>query len=586
MGYLDKLNEIVGPDNVLTSQADCLGYARDMSVHHGVPEAVVFVESTDQIAAIMKLANQEKVPVVTRGGGTSVTGAVLAPKGGIMLNLVRMNKIKQINKADGYVVVEPGVICNQLNAAVGPTHFYPPDPGSAPIATIGGMVSTNASGVRAVKYGTARDYVMAMEVVLADGEVIRVGGKAVKTSAGYDLPRLFSTSEGTLGIITELTVKVLPAPEYSAYAKLSFPTIVEAGAAVEEILTRGLPISTCEVLDGVSIDVVKKAMGLEVPDDVTCLLFMEVDGNKAAVTEQIDKINAICNEKGSVGQEWNDDPAKRAEIWSARQGLVPALSRVKPGYRQMTLVEDFGVPMTKIPETIADIQAIGKKHGFQIATFGHIGDGNLHAVVLFDPRNRQEWDTAKKIAEDFIELTLKYEGTLTAEHGVGMAKSPYIGRELGGGAKVMAAIKKALDPNNVLNPGKMGFEGSIKDIYEERGFERIIGGVDPALSYGRYVDNEIMACIQCGFCTLGCPTYASQQIETMNARGRVNLAYYLLSGGGRSQPGHRRPAQPVHHVPQLQGDLSGPGQRFGHRSGGPGQDLPGRNQARVLPAGL
>ncbi len=530
MDYLTEFGPIVGQENILVGEIDCLGYSRDMSVHEGTPEAVVFATTTEQVSEIMKIADAKEIPVTVRGAGTSVTGAALAAKGGVLLNLCRMNTIKEINKADGYVVVEPGVICNALNTVLTPTHFFPPDPGSAPIATLGGMVATNASGVRAVKYGTTKDYVMAVEAVMADGRIIRAGTKARKSSAGYDLAHLFAATEGTLGILTEITFKILPSPEYLAFAKLSFPTIVEAGAAVEEIFSAGIPVSTCEVLDGVSIDVMKDKMGLDVPEGVTCLLFMEIDGNKQAVQEHIARVNKVCNDKGSVGQEWSDDPEKRATVWAARHGLVTTLSRVKPGYRQIPIVEDFGVPMTRIPETIAAIQAIGKKYGNDIATFGHIGDGNLHAVVLMDVRKGEEWVTTRKIAQDFIDMTLEYEGTLTAEHGVGLAKSPFIGQELGEGLKVMGSIKKALDPKNILNPGKMGFEDSIDDIYDRMAFAPLMEGTPEGRSLGPEVDNEILACIQCGFCTLGCPTYATSQIETQNARGRISLAYYLLSG--------------------------------------------------------
>jgi len=530
MDYLDRLGQIVGRENVLTGEVDCLGYSRDMSIHQGMPKAVVFARTTEEVSRVMALANEEVIPVTVRGGGTSVTGAVLPAQGGIILNLCRMNAIKEINKTDGYAVVEPGVICNALNAALAPSHFFPPDPGSAPIATLGGMVSTNASGVRAVKYGTTKDYVKAVEAVMADGRVVRVGTKSPKSSAGYDLAHLFAAAEGTLGVLTEITFRILPSPEYQAFAKLSFPTITQAGAAVEEILASGIPISTCEVLDGVSIEVMKDKMGLEVPPEVTCLLFMEIDGNKSAVREHIDRVNRICHKKGSVGQEWSDDPEKRATVWAARHGLVTTLSRVKPGYRQIPIVEDFGVPMSRIPETIADIQAIGRKYGSNIATFGHIGDGNLHAVVLMDVREGTEWETTRKIAQEFIDMTLKYEGTLTAEHGVGMAKSPYIGQELGRGLEVMAQIKKALDPKNILNPGKMGFEGAIEDIYDQMSFRKLIGGPPEGRSFGTEVDNEILACIQCGFCTLGCPTYAHAQVETQNARGRISLALALMSG--------------------------------------------------------
>ncbi len=530
MQWLSELERIVGPDNLLSEKVDCLGYSRDMSIHEGVPEAVVFAQNTEQVSQVVSLANQEGIPVTARGAGTSVTGASLASKGGIILNLVKMNRIIEINRTDCYAVVEPGVICDDLNRELAPAHFYPPDPGSAPVATIGGMVSTNASGVRAVKYGTARDYIKAMKVVLADGRVINTGTKAPKSSAGYDLNRLFSTSEGTLGIITEITAKILPVPEYAAFAKLSFPSIVEAGAVVEEIIRKGIPISTCEILDGVSIEAVKEAMGLKIPGNVSALVFAEIDGARAAVKSQMEEMNSIFREKGGIEIEWSDDQERRAEIWSARHGLVSSLSRLHRGSRQVPITEDFGVPMSRIPETIDAIQEIGRRYGVDIATFGHIGDGNLHAVLLMDIRDKDEWETIRKISEEFIDLTLRLEGTLTAEHGIGMAKSPYIERELNGALDVMQTVKSALDPKNILNPGKMGFNDSIGYIYDRCGSRDLEGGIREESSLGESADEDVLACTQCGFCSLVCPTYSETRIETMNARGRNTLAFDLLSG--------------------------------------------------------
>jgi glycolate oxidase len=530
MGYIEELKAIVGEANVYTGRIDCIGFSRDMSVHEGVPEAVAFARTAEEVSRVVKVAAAHKIPVIARGAGTSVTGAALAARGGILLDLSRMNRVLEINHSDGYVIVEPGIICNALNAALEPSHFFPPDPGSAPICTVGGMIACNASGVRAVKYGTTRDYVKGLEVVLADGRIIRTGTFAPKSSAGYDLTRLFSTSEGTLGIITQATLKILPKPAYAAFAKASFPSVESAGKTVEKILTSGIPLSTCEILDDISIGVVKKALNMDIPEEVKCILFMEIDGHKAAVQDYIAQTDAICKDMGGLGNEWSDDPTKRLAVWSARQRLVPALSRVKPGYRQIPVVEDFGVPISQIPATIKAIQKIGEKYNTSIATFGHIGDGNLHAVNLMDVRSEAEWETLRKIARDFIDLTLQFKGTLTAEHGLGMAKSPFIREELGDGLEVMETIKKALDPDNILNPGKMGFPGSLQDILGNFAYSDFFAKREGVKSFGEKIDNEILACIQCGFCRAGCPTYAQSGLETMNARGRVLLAFDLMSG--------------------------------------------------------
>jgi glycolate oxidase len=525
---------IVGKENIRTDEVERLCYARDMSIHEGIPDAVVFAQNHEQIVNILKRANRERIPIVTRGSGTSVTGAVLAMQGGIILDLSRMNRILEINKKSNYVRVEPGVICAHLNTALAPTHFFPPDPASATLASIGGMVSTNASGNRALKYGTTREYIMALEVVLADGTVLRTGSIAPKTSSGYDLSHLFATSEGTLGVITELAMKVLPTPEYIAYAQAKFPDIESAGKAVEGMLTSGIPLSSCEILDRVSIGVVNQAMGLNIPQEVGCLLFIEIDGPRSAVKGHMRRIDKISAENDGLGNLWDDNPDKRLQMWAGRQGLVPSLSKIRRGARLMNYMEDFGVPIEKIPDTIREIQKISQKYGFPIATFGHVGDGNLHAVIVMDVRNKEDWAILRKIGDDFIALTKRFKGTFSAEHGLGMAKSPYIKEELGVGLEVMERIKKTLDPNNILNPGKMGFEGSPRDIFDRSAFRPFLESPESIVSFGTDVDNEILACIECGFCRAGCPTYGETSLESINARGRIILAYYLMTG--RLQP--------------------------------------------------
>jgi len=531
MDLVARMQKIVGPENVVSGEVDCLGYSRDMSVHMGVPDMVVFATTTEEVAEIMKVCHKNKVPVIPRGGGTSVTGAVLPTRGGVLLNLIRMNKILEVNLPDHYVRVEPGVVCAALNGRLAQdNYFFPPDPGSAAIATLGGMINTNASGIRAVKYGTTRDFVMGLKVVMADGRVLETGTVAPKTSSGYDLTHLFCSSEGTLGVITEALLKIMPLPAYSTSSRLEFPDIASAGAAVTEMLTTGIPIATCEILDNVSLDVLRKALGLEIPEGVGCAIMMELDGDKAGVQADVNKVDAIAKRHGLMAGKWTDDPAEKAPLWEARHKLVPAMSRLKPGYRLVPLMEDFGVPLTKIPDTIAQIQLIGDKHGFPIATFGHIGDGNLHATFIMDVKNKDEWAAVKKIAYDLVEVTAAMDGTMSAEHGLGMAKAPYISTEVGElGLEVMGKIKKALDPKNILNPDKLGLEGSISDVFDLNAFEPLRKGLKKVKSFGE-VDNEILACIQCGFCRLGCPTYAQTDLEAMNARGRVSLAFHMLTG--------------------------------------------------------
>ncbi len=530
MDYVKELVKIVGEKNVKTDQIERLCHSRDMSVHEAVPDAVVFAKTTDEVSNILKLANGSNIKVIPRGSGTSTTGAILPCFGGIILDVSRMNQIKEIQRKDGYAVVEPGVICQTLNNALAPTHFFPPDPGSVTIASIGGMVSTNASGNRAIKYGTTKDYIMGMEVVLADGRIVRTGSTAPKTSSGYDLVHLFCRAEGTLGVMTEITVKILPTPEYIAFAQLWFATVEDAGKTAEGILGAGIPLSSCEILDRVSIDVVNKAMGLNIPDDVGCILFIEIDGNRQAVKENIQKIDEISKDCSGLGNQWDDDPAKRLKMWAGRQGLVPSLSKIKRGAKLIPLVEDFGVSISKIPEMIHELQKIREKHHFPIPIFGHIGDGNLHAVLIIDGRKKEDWEVGRKIAQDFIDLTLRFKGTLTAEHGVGLAKSPYIHQELGTSHEVMKTIKKALDPNNILNPGKLGFDGSPKDIYDYFSYKEFIETPEKIRSFGEKVDNEIFACINCGFCRAGCTVYARTGLESENARGRVIQAYYMMKG--------------------------------------------------------
>ncbi len=530
MDIISEISKIVGEEKIFSDRVECIANSRDMSVHVGIPDAVVYPQTTEQISAIMRLCNQEKVPVTVQGSGTSVTGASLPVEGGILLDVHRMNKILEINKDNFYARVEPGVICMDLNRALGKEKLmFPPNPGSELIASIGGMMSTNSSGHRAVKYGTARDYVKALKVVLADGTIIETGSITPKSSMGYDLNHVFASSEGTLGVITEITVKIQPRPEYSALALAIFHDLDAAGRAVTDIITSGIQLTACEILDKYSLKIVEDVIGKDV-SKIEAMLIIESDGVKETVIRDMERIKEICKKYNVEEFTWSDDPAKTAEIMEARGKLVPTLSRIKPGNRLVPISEDLGIPPTKIPETIKKAQAIADKYDLLLTTFGHIGDGNVHTTFVIDMRSQDEWDRLKPAADELAEIALEMGGTITAEHGTGLARAPYIEKQLGPALDVMRSIKKALDPNGILNPGKMGLDKKKHDIYDYFAFKPLLEHPEGLNSFGFDADNEILACINCAFCRLGCPTYDVTQLESRNARGRTILAFNLMTG--------------------------------------------------------
>ena len=525
-----EISKIVGEENVFSDLAERMSYSRDLSVHEGIPDLVVFANTTEEISDIMRLANQEKVPVTVQGSGTATTGASLPVKGGILLDIHNMNKILEINKENFYARVEPGVICNQLNMALKKQNLmFPPNPGSEAIATIGGMMSTNSSGHRAVKYGTAKDYVKALKVVLADGTIIETGFKTPKSSFGYDLNHIFTSSEGTLGIMTEITVKIQVIPEYNALALAIFHDVFAAGKAVTDIIGSGIQLTACEVMDKYALKVVEEAINKDI-SKIEAMLIIEVDGDKESVVKNMERIGEICKKHDVQEYTWSDDPARAGEIMEARGKLVPTLSRIKPGNRLVAISEDLGIPPTKIPEVIKRAQEISDKYNLLITTFGHIGDGNVHTTFVTDMRSRDEWERLRPAADELAELALEMGGTVTAEHGTGLARAPYIEKQLGPALEVMRTIKNALDPNNILNPGKLGLEKKKHDIYDYFAFQPLIDHPEGVHSFGEDIDNEVIACIHCGFCRLGCPTFNLTQRESRNARGRNILAFNLMNG--------------------------------------------------------
>ena len=427
-------------------------HGRDESVHAPeLPDGVVFAESTEEVAEIMKLCRQHGTPVIPYGVGSSVEGHLLAVRGGISLDLSGMNKVVAIHAEDLDATVQTGVTRKQLNEALkGTGLFFPIDPGAD--ASLGGMAATRASGTNAVRYGTMRENVMAMTVVMADGSIIKTGGRAKKSSAGYDLTRLLVGSEGTLGIIAELTVKLYPVPEAMSAAVCTFPSIDEAVNTVIQTIQMGVPIARVELLDALTLTAINRFSKTTLPERPT--LFFEFHGSDASVAEQAEFVQQIAGERGGENFQWATRPEDRTRLWQARHDAYFACLQMKPGCRAFPT--DVCVPISRLAECIHATNEDLQQVSIPIMLFGHVGDGNFHLVVLVDPDNEKDMQEAEWINERVVERALVMEGTCTGEHGIGLGKKKFMVREHGEGAiEVMRALKQALDPENLLNPGKI-----------------------------------------------------------------------------------------------------------------------------------
>jgi D-lactate dehydrogenase (cytochrome) len=415
------------------------------------PAAVVFAESTQDVADAVKLAAQFKVPVIPFGVGSSLEGHLLAVQGGISLDVGRMNQVLAINAEDLTVTVQAGVTRKQLNEAVKSNGlFFPVDPGAD--ATLGGMVATRASGTNAVRYGTMRENVLALEVVTAQGEVMRTGTRAKKSSAGYDLTRLLVGSEGTLGVITEVTVKLYPLPEAVMAATCSFDSLADAVNTTIHIIQMGVPIARCELLDANTIRMVNKHSQLSLREGA--MLLMEFHGSPASVQEQVETVQAIAHEFGGQTFEWASTPEARTKLWTARHNAYFAGIQSRPGCKVITT--DACVPISKLADALLDSVTEAQTSGLSYFLVGHVGDGNFHMGYLIDPDSAQERATAEQLNNQLVQRALKLGGTCTGEHGVGLHKMDFLVQEAGDGAiAMMRAIKQALDPDNLMNPGKI-----------------------------------------------------------------------------------------------------------------------------------
>ncbi len=428
-------------------------HGRDESAFTTVPppSAVVFAESTQDVADAVKLCAHHRVPVIPFGVGSSLEGHLLAVQGGISIDVSRMNRVLSIHAEDLTVTVQPGVTRKQLNEAVKDQGlFFPIDPGAD--ASIGGMAATRASGTNAVRYGTMRENVLALEVVTAQGHVIRTGSRARKSSAGYDLTRLMVGSEGTLGIMTEITVKLYPLPEAISAAVCSFPSIEAAVRSTIAIIQMGVPIARCELLDAGTVRMVNAYAKLGLREEA--MLLMEFHGSPTGVQEQAELVQEIASDHGGQAFEWATTPEERTRLWTARHNAYFAAIQSKPGCRAIST--DTCVPISRLADCLLDSVAEADASGLPYFLVGHVGDGNFHFGYLIDPDNAQERETAEGLNHQLVSRALALEGTCTGEHGVGLHKMGFLRTEAGDGAiDMMRTIKRALDPDNILNPGKI-----------------------------------------------------------------------------------------------------------------------------------
>ena len=428
-------------------------HGRDESVFVSVPPpaAVVFAESTQDVADAVALASQYDTPVIAFGVGSSLEGHLLAVQGGISIDVSRMNKVLAVNAEDLTVTVQPGVTRKQLNEEIKSTGlFFPIDPGAD--ASIGGMCATRASGTNAVRYGTMRENVLALEVVTAQGSSIRTGTRAKKSSAGYDLTRLMVGSEGTLGIMTEITLRIYPLPEAISAAVCSFPSIADAVHTVIETIQLGVPIARVELIDANTVRMVNQYAKLGLREEA--LLLMEFHGSPAGVKEQAETVQELASSHGGQSFEWATTPEERTRLWTARHNAYFAAIQSKPGCRAIST--DTCVPISRLADALLDSIEEADASGIPYFLVGHVGDGNFHFGYLIDPDNAQEFETAEALNRKLVQRALSLGGTCTGEHGVGLHKMGFLRDEAGEGAiDMMRAIKRALDPKNIMNPGKI-----------------------------------------------------------------------------------------------------------------------------------
>lgn len=451
---ITRLREIVGEKEVLDQKEDLIPYSFDgTAALKQYPGCVVFTHTTEQVSNVLKLANQENIPVVTRGSGTGLSGGSVPSDQCIVLCTVKMNRILELDAANLTLTAEPGVITLAISEAVDKAGlFYPPDPGSMKISTIGGNVAENSGGLRGLKYGVTRNYVMGMEVVLPDGDICWMGNKCVKDVAGYSLKDLFIGSEGTLGVITKVLLRLIPKPQAKKTMVATFEQMDRAAEAVSAIIAAQIIPCTLEFLDRTTIHCVEDFAKIGLPLDCEALLLIETDGHPSVVAEEAEKMEAICRDNGCKEIRVAKDDAEATKLASARRTAFSALARLSP----TTILEDATVPRSELGHMIRYVASIAKKYKLRVGTFGHMGDGNLHPTFLTDERNKDEMHRIEEAFEEIFKEAIRVGGTITGEHGIGVAKKRFLPDYAGKAQmRVLREVRKALDPKGILNPGKI-----------------------------------------------------------------------------------------------------------------------------------
>lgn len=463
-----ELEAVLGPGGVKDDMESRVTHSYDGTpMQQALPDAVVYPESTEQVSGVMKVLSRHQIPLVSRGSGTNLCGGTVPVKGGVVMVMHRMNRILEVDLENLTATVQPGLNTKQFAARVESLGlFYPPDPSSMAVSTIGGNIAENSGGLRGLKYGTTKDYVIGLEAVLANGEVIRTGGKLMKDVAGYDLTKLLVGSEGTLAVITEATLKLIPPPKAKKTMLAMYRDLYDAARTVSKIIENRIIPATLEILDNPTIRVVDDFAKLGLPLDMAAILLIEQDGDPETVERDIRVIEEICLREQAVRVEVARTEAEALKLLAARRSAFTALARLRP----TTILEDATVPRSKIADMVMEINRIAEKHSVTICTFGHAGDGNLHPTATTDARDLEEVHRVEAAFEEIFEAAIRLGGTITGEHGVGLVKAPFLEWKVGQtGVAVMQAVKQAFDPDNLLNPGKVFAKSSRKRVVLNHG---------------------------------------------------------------------------------------------------------------------